>query len=124
VRKGEQKAAAFLALNPNGKVPVLADPEAESGRLVLTESGAILIDLAEKSGHLLLAAGEARARMFEQLFFHASGLGPAFGQSGFFQRHAAEALPLAIQRFQTEANRTLSVLDGLLASHRFVAGSD
>jgi len=124
VRKGEQKAAEFVALNPNGKVPVLVDPEGPDGRLVLTESAAILIYLAEKTGKLLPAAGEGRARVFEQLFFHASGLGPAFGQSGFFQRQAAEPQPLAIQRFSTEAKRTLGVLDGVLAARRFVAGED
>ena len=122
VRKGEQKASDFLALNPNGKVPVLVDADAEGGRLVLTESAAILIHLAEKTGRLLPAGGEARARVFEQLFFHASGLGPAFGQAGFFQRQAAEPQPLAIQRFSAEAKRTLGVLDGLLAERPFVAG--
>ncbi len=122
VRKGEQKAPDFLALNPNGKVPVLVDADAEGGRLVLTESAAILIHLAEKTGRLLPAGGEARARVFEQLFFHASGLGPAFGQAGFFQRQAAEPQPLAIQRFSAEAQRTLGVLDGLLAERPFVAG--
>lgn len=124
VRKGEQKAPEFLALNPNGKVPVLVDAEAEGGRLVLTESAAILIHLAETTGKLLPASGEARARVFEQLFFHASGLGPAFGQAGFFQRQAAEPQPLAIARFSSEARRTLGILDGVLARHPFVAGDD
>jgi GST-like protein len=124
VRKGEQKAPDFVKLNPNAKVPVLVDSEAAGGRLVLTESAAILVYLAEKSGKLLPIAGEGRARVFEQLFFHASGLGPAFGQSGFFQRQAAEPQPLAIQRFSTEARRTLGVLDHVLAQRPFVAGDD
>ena len=122
VRKGEQKVPEFVSLNPNGKVPVLVDPDAAGRRLVLTESAAILIYLAEKTGKLLPASGEGRARVFEQLFFHASGLGPAFGQAGFFQRQAAEPQPLAIQRFSAEANRTLGVLDGVLAGGSFVAG--
>ncbi len=122
VRKGAQQAPAFLALNPNGKVPVLVDPAAAPGSLVLTESSAILVYLAEKTGKLLPANGEARARVFEQLFFHASGLGPAFGQSGYFQRQAAERQELAIRRFSSEANRTLKILDGVLAAHEFVAG--
>lgn len=117
VRKGEQKAPDFVALNPNAKVPVLVD-----GDLVLTESAAILVYLAEKTGKLLPTSGETRARVFEQLFFHASGLGPAFGQAGFFQRQAAEPQPLAIERFSIEAKRTLGVLDGILAKHGFVAG--
>ena len=124
VRQGEQKTPDFLALNPNGKVPVLVDDAASGGPLVLTESAAILVYLAEKTGRLLPQSGTGRARVFEQLFFHASGLGPAFGQSGFFQRQAAEPQPLAIQRFSTEAQRTLGVLDGVLAKHEFVAGPD
>jgi len=119
VRKGEQKAPDFVALNPNAKVPVLVD-----GDLVLTESAAILVYLAEKSGKLLPTLGETRARVFEQLFFHASGLGPAFGQAGFFQRQAAEPQQLAIERFSAEAKRTLGVLDGVLARNRFVAGDE
>ena len=122
VRQGEQKAPDFLALNPNGKVPVLVDVDAAGGRLVLTESAAILVHLAETTGRLLPAAGAGRARVFEQLFFHASGLGPAFGQSGFFQRQAAEPQPLAIRRFSAEARRTLGVLDGVLAESPYVAG--
>ena len=119
VRKGEQKTPEFVALNPNAKVPVLVD-----GDLVLTESAAILVYLAEKDGHLLPTSGEGRARVFEQLFFHASGLSPAFGQSGFFQRFAAEPQPIAIERFSTEARRTVSVLDGVLATRRFAAGDE
>ncbi len=117
IRKGEQKLPDFLALNPNAKVPVLVDNE-----LVLTESAAILVYLAEKAGRLLPASGEERARVFEQLFFHASGLSPAFGQAGFFQRLAAEPQPLAIERFSGEANRTVAVLDAVLATRRFAAG--
>ncbi|MEA1651159.1 glutathione S-transferase N-terminal domain-containing protein [Nitrospirillum sp. BR 11164] len=117
VRQGEQKAPDFVALNPNAKVPVLVD-----GHLVLTESAAILVHLAEKTGRLLPVSGDGRARVFEQLFFHASGLSPAFGQSGFFQRSAAEPQPIAIERFLGEAKRTVSVLDGLLSRHRYAAG--
>ena len=122
VRQGEQKAPEFLALNANAKVPVLIDPAAADGRLVLTESAAILVYLAETSGRLMPPDGEGRARVFEQLFFHASGLGPAFGQAGFFQRQAAEPQPLAIARFSAEANRTHGVLDGVLAERGYVAG--
>lgn len=124
VRQGEQKTPDFLALNPNGKVPVLVDQDTAGAPLILTESAAILVHLAEKSGRLLPVAGVERARVFEQLFFHASGLGPAFGQAGFFQRQAAEPQPLAIQRFSTEARRTLGVLDGILAQRAFVAGDE
>ncbi|MBB2156797.1 glutathione S-transferase family protein [Gluconacetobacter diazotrophicus] len=122
VRKGEQKTPEFLAFNPNGKVPILLDRTVENGPFVLTESAAILVYLAEKTGRLLPDGGMARAHVFEQLFFHASGLSPAFGQSGFFQRFAAEPQPIAIERFSSEAKRTLGVLDGVLANRPFVAG--
>ena len=122
IRKGEQKAPDFLARNPNGKVPVLVDSEAQGGPMVLTESAAILVYLAEKTGKLLPTHGIARARVFEQLFFHASGLGPAFGNAGYFQKLAPEPIPHAIDRFKTEAKRVLSVLDKTLANSTFVAG--
>ncbi|MBP2303600.1 glutathione S-transferase family protein [Azospirillum picis] len=94
IRQGEQKAPDFLALNPNAKVPVLVD-----GALVLTESAAILVHLAEKTGRPLPRDGADRARVFEQLFFHASALSPAFGNAGFFKRRATDPQPLAQARF-------------------------
>lgn len=125
VRKGEQKAPSYLAINPNGKVPVLVDPDGPDGRpLTLTESGAILIYLAEKTGRLLPPSGEARARVFEQMFFHLTGVGPALGQLGFFRRQASEAIPLAIDRFQKESERVLAVLDATLRERTFVAGDE
>ena len=122
VRKGEQTAPEFVALNPNAKVPVLVDTGAQGGRLVLSESAAILVYLAETTGELLPRSGEARARVFEQLFFHASALSPAFGQSGYFQRSEPEPQPVAIARFSKEAKRTVAVLDQVLAKRRFAAG--
>ena len=119
VRKGEQKSDGFLALNANAKVPVLVDDA-----LVLTESAAILVYLAEKTGKLLPANGEARARVFEQLFFHASALSPAFGNAGFFKRSSPEPQPIAEARFATEAERILSLLNDKLASQTFMAGND
>ena len=122
IRKGEQKAPDFLARNSNGKVPVLVDSAAEGGPMVLTESAAILIYLAEKTGKLLPTHGIARARVFEQLFFHASALGPAFGNAGYFQKLAPEPIPHAIDRFKTEAIRVMSVLNDTLAHSAYVAG--
>lgn len=120
IRQGAQKAPGFIALNPNSKVPVIVDPD---GPVTLSESAAILVYLAEKCGRLLPSGGAERARVFEQLFFHASGLGPAFGNAGYFQRLAPEPLPHAIDRFKTEAQRTLRVLEGYL-SRRAYAASD
>jgi GST-like protein len=125
VRKGEQKLPSFIALNANSKVPVLVDPQGPAGKpMTLTESGAILIYLAEKTGRLLPTHGEARSRVFEQLFFQGTGIGPALGQSGFFQRQASEVIPLAIARFGDEAHRTLSVLNHTLSNRPFTAGDE
>lgn len=124
IRGGGQKDPAFVAMNANAKVPVLVDHDAPDGPLTLTESAAILIYLAEKTGQLLPGSGTARARVFEQLFFHASALSPAFGQAGFFQKFAPEPIPLAIDRFLGEAKRVMGVLDAALATQPYVAGDD
>lgn len=121
VRKGEQKSPQFVGLNANAKVPVLTATEGGQ-TMSLSESAAILVYLAERHGGLLPASGVARARVFEQLFFHASGIGPAFGQAGYFQKLAPETLPHAVQRFHGEALRTLALLDGVLAQREYVAG--
>jgi GST-like protein len=123
VRKGEQKEATFIALNPNGKVPVLVE-DVDGDRFVLTESAAILVYLAEKIGKLLPESAIARARVFEQLFFHASGLSPAFGNAGFFKRSSPEPQPVAEARFAGEAERILGLLDAKLADQAFAAGHD
>ncbi|RBP13789.1 glutathione S-transferase/GST-like protein [Roseiarcus fermentans] len=123
IRAGEQKTPEFLALNPNGKVPVIVDPQGPHGAPVtITESAAILIYLGEKFGRLIPADPVGRIRMFEWMFFHASGLGPAFGQSGYFQKLAPTPAPLAIERFSTEARRTLAVLDRRLRDAEYLAG--
>ncbi len=117
IKKGEQKTAEFLALNPNGKVPVL-----RAGGQVITESAAIMVFLAEKYQRFIPTAPADRVQMFEWLFFHASALGPSFGQAGFFKKMAPEKLPIAIDRFDAEAKRTLRVLDQQLAKREFLAG--
>jgi GST-like protein len=102
---------------------VLVDSEGPSGKVfTLTESGSILIYLAEKTGQLLPADAGGRARVFEQLFFQGTGMAPAFGQAGYFTRQAPEQIPFAIQRFHAEAERTLAVLDSILARRKFAAG--
>jgi GSH-dependent disulfide-bond oxidoreductase len=122
IRQGGQKTPDFVALNANAKVPVLVDHDAEGGPLTLSESGAILVYLAEKTGKLLPLTGHGRARVFEQLFFHASGIGPAFGNSGFFQKFAPEPIPVAIDRFKNEGRRTSALLDDILSRQEFVVG--
>lgn len=125
VRDGEQKLAEFLALNPNAKVPVLVDNDGPDGsQLVLTESAAILVYIAEKTGKLLPQTGTERARVFEQLFFHASAVSPSFGQAGYFQKFAPEPLPHAIDRFLGEANRLVDLLEATLGERPFIVGDE
>lgn len=123
VRKSEQKGEAFLALNPNGKVPVLVD-DRSGERLVLTESAAILVHLAETTGQFLPEDRSSRARVFEQLFFHASSLSPAFGNAGFFKRSSPEPQLIAEARFSGEAARITGLLETMLGKRRFMAGDD
>lgn len=125
VRAGEQKTPAHLALNPNGKVPVIVDHDGPGGHpITVVESGAILIYLAEKHGRFIPVDPVARVRCFEWLLFQASGLGPMFGQSGYFLKLAPEKVPAAIERFHTEAKRNMRVLDGRLAAAEWLAGDD
>ncbi len=125
LRQGEQKTDAFKEMNPNAKVPVLIDPAPKSGtdKVVLGESAAILVYLAEKSGQLLPADGAGRAKVFEQLFFHASGLSPAFLQA-FLVSIQATPQPEAKERALAEVDRVLSVLDRVLEHYQYVAGNE
>ncbi len=123
VRKGEQSKPEFLALNPNGKVPVIVDCDGPGGQpITLAESGAILLYLAEKSNKLLPPDPREKARALEWLFFQVAGLGPMFGQSGYFLRSAPEKPAFALERYNGEAYRHLKVLDQHLAQHEWAAG--
>jgi GST-like protein len=115
--KGEQKSPAFLAINPNHKIPALVD-----GNTTVFESGAIAIYLAEKTGKLLPASGPARYTTLEWVFFNIGGPGPILGQLGYFAKFAKEKIPHAIERFTTEAERLFGVLDKRLGEARYLAG--
>ncbi|WP_241293771.1 glutathione S-transferase family protein [Burkholderia stabilis] len=122
LRRGEQKTDAFRAMNPDAKVPVLVDRSAHGdGDIVVSESAAILVYLAEKTGQLLPASGLQRGKVFEQLFFHASGVGPAFLQA-FRVAMRASPEPDAKARALAEVDRTLGVLDRVLERSRYAAG--
>jgi glutathione S-transferase len=90
----------------------------------VVESAAILIYLAEKAGRFLPADPVARVRCLEWLMFQAAGLGPMFGQSGYFLKLAPEKVPAAIDRFHAEARRNMRVLDGRLAEAEWLAGPE
>ena len=107
----------FLSLNPNGKIPAILDPDGPGGApLALFESGAILIYLAEKTGMLLPADPADRYRTIQWVMFQMGGIGPMFGQLGFFNKFAGreweDKRPL--QRYVAEAKRLLGVLEARL----------
>lgn len=112
----------FLALNPNGKIPVLVDTDGQNDQLVLAESGAILFYLAEKYGQFIPASGQERFQVMQWLMFQMSGLGPMMGLSGHFSIIAPERIPYAIEHFGRESKRLVSVLDSQLAHSQYVAG--
>jgi glutathione S-transferase/GST-like protein len=115
--KGEQKTPAFLALNPNGRVPVLVDDG-----FAIFESGAILIYLAEKTGLLMPADTQRRSRVIQWLMFQMGGIGPMMGQANVFYRYFPEKIPSAIARYQGEGRRLFAVLDAQLAGNEYLAG--
>ncbi len=117
-RKGEQHTPAYLAINPNGKVPAIVD-----GDVTMFDSNAILLYLAEKTGKFLPPdTPAARGELLSWLMFVASGVGPYSGQAVHFQHHAPEKLPYAINRYRFEAKRHYGLLDARLATRRYVLG--
>ncbi len=118
--KGEQKTPAFLAINPNGRIPAIVDHEA--GGLAVFESGAILIYLAEKTGRLMPSDVQGRSRVLQWLMFQMGGVGPMMGQANVFFRYFPEKIQPAIDRYQGESKRLLAVLDGQLQHHEYLAG--
>ena len=117
-RKGDQFAPAFLAVNPNGKVPALVDGDA-----VVFDSNAILLYLAEKTGKFLPPAGDkARGELLSWLMFVASGIGPYSGQAVHFKHFAPEKVEYAHKRYQFECNRHFAILDGRLGGRRYLLG--
>lgn len=119
----DQLTPEFLSLNPNNKIPAILDPNGPDGRpLPLFESGAILIYLAEKAGRLLPA--ERRYEVLQWLMFQMGGIGPMFGQLGYFHVFAGKEIedPRPKERYRAEAARLLRVLDGALAGKDWIAG--
>lgn len=127
IGKGEQFHPAFLAVSPNNKIPALIDPQGLNGELqALFESGAILLYLAEKTGRLLGQDAEQRYQAIQWLMFQMGGIGPMFGQVGFFHRFAGKDIedPRPKERYVQEAARLLGVLNKQLEGKRWVTGDD
>jgi len=119
------KSAEFLSLNPNNKIPAIIDPDGPGGKPIgLFESGAILIYLADKTGKLLPADPAARATAIQWLMFQMGGLGPMFGQLGFFYKFAGSEIedPRPRDRYVNEAKRLLSVFEGALEGKEWING--
>lgn len=120
------KSPEYLSLNPNNKIPAIIDPNGPDGApLALFESGAILIYLAEKSGKLLGDTAAERYHAIQWLMFQMGGVGPMFGQLGFFVKFAGAEIedPRPRERYIAEARRLLNVVDGALDGKDWITGS-
>jgi GST-like protein len=127
IMKDESHLPEFLALNPNGKIPAMIDPDGPDGKaLGLFESGAILMYLAEKSGKFMPSDAAGRWETIQWVFFQMASIGPMFGQVGFFNKFAGKAYEdkRPLQRYATESQRLLGVLDGRLDGRDWIMGSD
>jgi len=117
----------YLALNPNGKIPAIIDPDGPGGQpLGLWESGAILLYLAEKTGKLLPTDPVARIETIQWVFFQMAAVGPMFGQMGFFHKFAGKDIEdkRPRDRYAAESKRLLGVLEGRLADRDFLMGDE
>ncbi len=119
------KSPEFLSLNPNNKIPAIIDPDGPGGTPIgLFESGAILVYLAEKTGKLLGSGPAERINIIQWLMFQMGGLGPMFGQLGYFYKFAGAAIedPRPRERYINEAKRLMGVLERHLEGREWVAG--
>jgi len=123
----DQQSAEFLSLNPYGKIPAILDPNGPGGKpLALFESGAILIYLAEKTGRLMPQDAARRYETIQWLMFQVGGVGPMFGQVGFFHKFAGRNFEdkRPRDRYVGEAKRVLRVIDARLAERAWMMGDD
>ena len=121
----DQLSPEFLSLNPNNKIPAIIDPNGPGGQpLPLFESGAILIYLAEKTGKFMPKDAPGRYETIQWLMFQMGGIGPMFGQVGFFNKFAGKDYEdkRPRDRYVAEAQRLLNVLNGRLASRAWIMG--
>jgi GSH-dependent disulfide-bond oxidoreductase len=121
----DQMSLEFKSLNPYGKIPAILDPNGPGGQpLALFESGAILLYLAEKTGQLLPKDAAARYQAIQWLMFQMGGIGPMFGQVGFFHKFAGKEFEdkRPRDRYVGEAKRLLGVLNQRLADREWLMG--
>ena len=125
ISKDESWTPEFLSLNPNGKIPAILDPDGPGGKpLALFESGAILIYLADKTGQFVPSDPSARYETLQWLMFQMGGVGPMFGQVGFFHKFAGREIEdkRPLQRYAKEAKRLLGVIDQRLEGRDWIMG--
>ena len=115
----QQKEEWYLALNPNGRIPTIVDHD--NGDLVVFESGAILIYLAEKTGRLMPTDAAGRSRVIQWVMFQMGGIGPMMGQANVFFRYFPEKIPAVIERYHNESRRLFEVLDRRLGESEWLA---
>jgi len=123
----DQLSPEFLSLNPNNKIPVILDPQGPGGQpLALFESGAILVYLAEKTGQLLPTDPVGRYQALQWLMFQMGGIGPMFGQLGFFHKFAGKDYEdkRPRDRYVAESRRLLGVLEQHLQGRNWILGDD
>ena len=121
----DQLTPEFLSLNPNNKIPAILDPEGPGGQpLALFESGAILFYLAEKSGQFLAPGAAGRFETLQWLMFQMGGIGPMFGQLGFFHKFDGKAFEdkRPRDRYVAESHRLLGVQNQRLAGRDWIMG--
>ncbi|WP_375270711.1 glutathione S-transferase N-terminal domain-containing protein [Sphingomonas sp.] len=121
----EQKSDAFVSLNPNGKIPAIIDPAGPGGEAIgVFESGAILLYLAEKTGQFLPQQSTARWQAISWVMFQMGGVGPMFGQLGFFHKFAGKEWEdkRPRDRYIDESKRLLGVMDRALAGKEWFVG--
>lgn len=119
----DQLSPEFLSLNPNNKIPAILDPDGPGGQpLALFESGAILLYLAEKSGRLIPDDAAGRSEAIQWLMFQMGGIGPMFGQLGFFNKFAGKDYEdkRPRDRYVAESKRLLGVLDRRLQGRDWI----
>jgi GST-like protein len=123
----DQMSPEFLSLNPNNKIPAIIDPQGPGGKpLPLFESGAILVYLGEKTGQFLPKEAARRYETLQWLMFQMGGIGPFFGQVGFFVKFAGKDFEdkRPRDRYVNEARRLLAVLDKHLEGRQWIMGDE
>lgn len=127
IGQNETWGPEFLSLNPNGKIPAILDPHGPDGKpLALFESGAILIYLADKTGQFLPKDTGARYETIQWVMLQMGGIGPMFGQFGFFHKFAGKDIEdkRPRDRYLNETKRLLGVLENRLTGRTFIMGDE